>query len=392
MAASNISKIFLLCLPKCATKSSRYVNLSSIKSSSEQTDQIVKSDNKIEHAILPVIPNVLFNDEIESNLLSTDEDRIISKGLLPNINEYSISDDSQSPKCLKCNEDLSSWDCVNGVLCNFWCNSCESQELQRNFSNWTSGNSDIDKLVQESQLNIGYTMSYLEWIPFDRLTDMKFWERGGERTVAVKRLHNSANINPEFLNELKLHLHNFRDSYILQYFGISRHLNTGDFMIVMEFANRGNLRNYLQSVPNLSWSQKIDILESLVIGLSQLHNNADLSHKNFHPGNILISNLGFPDDEPIIVTSVSDFGLTKPAKLYNTKAGDFYQQFKEADENKHIESPIISIHAQAIYNSRPLKQFTKHTTISYEESLESNSFYEHSRHNSTGPLIQHDDI
>ncbi|RIB16502.1 kinase-like domain-containing protein [Gigaspora rosea] len=538
---ATISKIFLSCFPKCATKSSSNKKILNkrksshnvtLESSSEQPDQVIKSNYKIEQTILPVIPTVVFNDEIESNLLSTNEDRRKSRILLLNANKNSISDDSQSPKCLKCNGDLSSWDYVNDVLCNFWCNFCESQELQRNFSNWTSGNLDIDNLIQESQLNIGYNMSYLEWIPSDRLTDMieigkggfatvysaiwidgprdiwndekKIWERGGERTVAVKRLHNSANINPEFLNELKLHSHRFRDSYILQYFGISRHSITGDFMLVMEFTNKGNLRNYLQSVPNMSWAQKIDILESLIIGLSQLHNDAILPHKDFHPGNILISNLGFPDDEPIIVTSVSDFGLTKPAsiqtesssvvselygvmpyvapevlqghpftkaadiyslamvmwelssgkppfynrahdhdlvldiyngvrpeiipgtpkcyvelmkscwntneferptvqmvahtlfswtkELYNTKSGEFYQQFKEADENRHKESTLISIHPQAIYTSRPLKQFTRYTTISYVESLESSSFYEHSRHNSTGPLIQYDDI
>ncbi|CAG8719911.1 11274_t:CDS:2, partial [Gigaspora rosea] len=334
---ATISKIFLSCFPKCATKSSSNKKILNkrksshnvtLESSSEQPDQVIKSNYKIEQTILPVIPTVVFNDEIESNLLSTNEDRRKSRILLLNANKNSISDDSQSPKCLKCNGDLSSW-------------------------------------------------------------DYKIWERGGERTVAVKRLHNSANINPEFLNELKLHSHRFRDSYILQYFGISRHSITGDFMLVMEFTNKGNLRNYLQSVPNMSWAQKIDILESLIIGLSQLHNDAILPHKDFHPGNILISNLGFPDDEPIIVTSVSDFGLTKPAsiqtesKLYNTKSGEFYQQFKEADENRHKESTLISIHPQAIYTSRPLKQFTRYTTISYVESLESSSFYEHSRHNST---------
>ncbi|CAG8761249.1 29646_t:CDS:2, partial [Gigaspora margarita] len=325
MTATNISKILLSCLPKCATKSTSNKKILNkrksshnvtLESSSEQPDQVIKSNYKIEQTILPVIPTVVFNDEIESNLLSTNEDRRKSKILLSNANEYSISDDSQSPKDI-----------------------------------WND--------------------------------EKKIWERGGERTVAVKRLHNSANINPEFLNELKLHSHRFRDSYILQYFGISRHLITGDFMLVMEFANKGNLRNYIQSVPNMSWAQKIDILESLIIGLSQLHNDAILPHKDFHPGNILISNLGFPDDEPIIVTSVSDFGLTKPAKLYNTKSGEFYQQFKEADENRHKESPLISLHPQAIYTSRPLKQFTRYTTISYQESLESSSFYEHSRHNST---------
>src|SRR5581483_4237797 len=34
-----------------------------------------------------------------------------------------------------------------------WCQSCNSRRFQQNFKNWTSGNSDVDKLIQESQLN-----------------------------------------------------------------------------------------------------------------------------------------------------------------------------------------------------------------------------------------------
>ena len=33
-----------------------------------------------------------------------------------------------------------------------WC-SCNSKRLRENFKNWTSGNSDVDKFIQESQLN-----------------------------------------------------------------------------------------------------------------------------------------------------------------------------------------------------------------------------------------------
>ncbi|CAG8643361.1 16756_t:CDS:1 [Racocetra fulgida] len=80
------------------------------------------------------------------------------------------------------------------------------------------------------------------------------------------------------------------------------------------------------------------------------------------------------------------FSWTK--ELYNIKTGDFYQQFKEADENSHIESPIISIHPQAIYTSRPLRQFTRHITLPYDESFESNSLCENSKHDSTGRCLK----
>src|SRR5579859_3573294 len=34
-----------------------------------------------------------------------------------------------------------------------WCWSCNAKHFQQNFKNWTSGNSDVDKLIQDSQLN-----------------------------------------------------------------------------------------------------------------------------------------------------------------------------------------------------------------------------------------------
>src|ERR1700722_5983692 len=34
-----------------------------------------------------------------------------------------------------------------------WCQSCNAKHFQQNFKNWTSGNSEVDKIIQESQLN-----------------------------------------------------------------------------------------------------------------------------------------------------------------------------------------------------------------------------------------------
>jgi len=48
---------------------------------------------------------------------------------------------------------------------------CNSIYFQRNFKNWTSGNNEIDKFIQDSQLLAhDYEISKaLEWIPYDRL-------------------------------------------------------------------------------------------------------------------------------------------------------------------------------------------------------------------------------
>ncbi len=64
-----------------------------------------------------------------------------------------------------------------------WCKECYSKKFQQNFGNWTSGNEDIDKFIQESQLNARYTSELLEWIPYNRLRNIKFLAQGGFSTV-----------------------------------------------------------------------------------------------------------------------------------------------------------------------------------------------------------------
>ena len=62
--------------------------------------------------------------------------------------------------------------------CNYICNA---MHFQQNFVNWTSGNNDIDKLIQDTQLSAHteYALrSVLEWIPYDRFHDIKYIANG----------------------------------------------------------------------------------------------------------------------------------------------------------------------------------------------------------------------
>ena len=110
-----------------------------------------------------------------------------------------------------------------------WCRC----NFQRNFKNWTSGNSDVDKFIQKAQLKAEYGV--LEWIEHDRFEDIEYLAEGGFGTVykaiwkdspisswdsennqwkreaysgfanypvALKCLHNSQDITAEFLREV----------------------------------------------------------------------------------------------------------------------------------------------------------------------------------------------
>jgi hypothetical protein len=58
------------------------------------------------------------------------------------------------------------------------CNGpCNVIYFQRNFGNWTSGNNDIDKFIQSTQLLAHKTSDIshaLEWIPYDRFYNIEY--------------------------------------------------------------------------------------------------------------------------------------------------------------------------------------------------------------------------
>ena len=122
----------------------------------------------------------------------------------------------------------------NSALNYVWCQPCNSKRFQQNFKNWTSGNSDVDKLIQESQLNAKNGNEFLEWIEYDRFENIEYitkggfgkvykaiWKDGyirnwdyetnqcrryGNKLVALKCLNNSKDITWEFLNEVILQM------------------------------------------------------------------------------------------------------------------------------------------------------------------------------------------
>jgi hypothetical protein len=117
-------------------------------------------------------------------------------------------------------------------ICRKCFNTCYAIYFQRNFENWTSGNNDIDKFIQNSQLSAhDDTKKALEWIPYDRLYNFKYiandefgkvyranwidgyikcwnnenqnWEREGDNMfVNLKSLNTSYNLTLEITNKV----------------------------------------------------------------------------------------------------------------------------------------------------------------------------------------------
>ena len=63
------------------------------------------------------------------------------------------------------------------------CMVCNPKESKQNFGNWTSGNKKIDKFIQKAQLKVKHPYEFLEWIPYNRLKNVKFHTQGGLNEV-----------------------------------------------------------------------------------------------------------------------------------------------------------------------------------------------------------------
>jgi serine/threonine protein kinase len=76
-------------------------------------------------------------------------------------------------------------------------------------------------------------------------------------------------------------------------------------MMIIQFADKGNLRSILSSnFNNIMWEDKILYLEGMLVDIRSLH-KLGCCHKDFHSGNILKVGIYSP--------YISDFGLSGPA-------------------------------------------------------------------------------
>ncbi|CAB5352518.1 unnamed protein product [Rhizophagus irregularis] len=226
-----------------------------------------------------------------------------------------------------------------------WCQICNSKRFQQNFGNWTSGNDDIDKLIQNTQLTARSWYQVLEWIPYDRFYNIKYVAKGGfgkvysaiwkdgfillwdkyknqlqrhtKVQVALKSLNESQNIKLEFISEITSYLKIHENEYIrnvIKCHGISQDPITKDYIIVTNYAMNGNLQSALKSnkykIHNTNnrallrmWINKLYILLDISSGLNGIHDK-ELIHRDLHVGNIVCFARGI---------GITDMGFCKPA-------------------------------------------------------------------------------
>src|SRR5437016_9160092 len=94
---------------------------------------------------------------------------------------------------------------------------------------------------------------------------------------------------------------------IARCFGITKDPKTNDFMMVMEYANNGSLRQHLNNNFNsLNWTEKLYNLYFIAHGLNKIHEKG-LIHHDFHCGNILNNK-----STKYFQSKITNLGLCKP--------------------------------------------------------------------------------
>ncbi|GES74473.1 kinase-like domain-containing protein [Rhizophagus clarus] len=141
----------------------------------------------------------------------------------------------------------------------------------------------------------------------------KKWSRFKYRKYALKSLKNSFDICSDFLNEIKSHIQIYLN-YTVRCYGITQDPNTKEYMMVLSYYRKGNLRNYLNiSKSYMDYKSKINDLQKIARGLLNIHNSGFI-HKDFHSGNILFGYYPF----------ISDLGMCRPANKQTVKEEGIY--------------------------------------------------------------------
>ncbi|RIB22746.1 hypothetical protein C2G38_2033338 [Gigaspora rosea] len=201
-----------------------------------------------------------------------------------------------------------------------WCYLCDPPKVVQE----TSGDKKIDNCIKEFQLKATAFENVIEWIPFNKLENIKMIGKGGFGTcrkksfeVALKKLPGSQTNSSEFLNEFKHHMQCRLEGSALEVYGLTRNAENGQYMMVYQYANRGNLHDFLtKNFRELVWRKKLKQLADISHDLSRIH-KATLIHDDFHSGNVLLNQ----DIDGNIKSYITDLGLSRKQNEHVSKGG-----------------------------------------------------------------------
>ncbi|RIB25813.1 kinase-like domain-containing protein [Gigaspora rosea] len=158
----------------------------------------------------------------------------------------------------------------------------------------TEGSSDvlIEKAISKGMINF---YNYDQFSDLTMIADETFsslykseWKLK-KSTIALKCLK----VNYKFLDEKVIKtlqfLQNIKDqSNVVQFYGVTKDPCSEHYSMILQFADGGNLHDYLIRNSGLQWTKKFCVAIEIAKGLKYLHEN-NIAHLDLHPGNIWVS-------------------------------------------------------------------------------------------------------
>ncbi|CAB4495287.1 unnamed protein product [Rhizophagus irregularis] len=110
--------------------------------------------------------------------------------------------------------------------------------------------------------------------------------------IAIKSIKVFSNTDEDiwknFIKELKNHRKVDYHKNIIRFYGISKDPTLGEYLMILEYANQGTLRNYLQNPDRIkNWSIKSKFAKELTSGMKCLHEEG-IIHRDLHSNNVLV--------------------------------------------------------------------------------------------------------
>ncbi|KAG9307843.1 hypothetical protein G9A89_023408 [Geosiphon pyriformis] len=212
-------------------------------------------------------------------------------------------------------------DCYQPKTGDAWCQPCNARRLAASFSNWSSGNREIDKFIQHTQLTALNQNDIIQWIDFHRLDGIQILGCGGYGTVykaiwtlnrssdlltiqnrsqrnsfrievALKPLFNVTDKDEELIHETSLIIESIKvHARAFQCLGVTRNPANSSYIMVIQYVPNltpENLSNYIyRGFGNWNWKNIIANLLYIASDLKFLHHNG-LVHGGLNSGELLV--------------------------------------------------------------------------------------------------------
>ncbi|KAG9297848.1 hypothetical protein G9A89_006789 [Geosiphon pyriformis] len=214
----------------------------------------------------------------------------------------------------------------------------------------------LEKSIQEENIKLFkydefHSIQSIGQGGFGEVFSAKLRRGGNDVQSALKCLKQSSNSDifemKEFIKEMQFFRTVGYFPNIIHFFGVTKILSQGTlnkYMLVLEYANGGTLRQYLQSnFSNMDGTEKLRLANEMTSGIACLHAE-NIIHRDLNSSNVLIHNSSI---------KISDLGLAKNLKDISGKSSKvfgqiFYVEPQYLLNHKYIRNEKSDIYALGV--------------------------------------------